>query len=185
MNNNSNGDKKSSLAIGIVAFIVIVTIIAVLFSISANQDGGSPAKPVKATEAATEVVAQDNTSDDTSSDTSSSTVDTNTEEPAEEEPTEAEGIVECPNCATMVDKLEKYNHDDGYKKLMCADCLAGVEDGTITIEDVDFESDVVCDGCQQTFSKPTDKNSIKNNGLCDDCYQSYRTTMEENGVEIY
>ncbi|MEE0266008.1 MAG: hypothetical protein UD936_10325 [Acutalibacteraceae bacterium] len=55
MNNNANDGKNSSLLLGIVAFAIIVAVVVALFSISANQDGGSPAKPSENTTTATEV----------------------------------------------------------------------------------------------------------------------------------
>ncbi len=199
MNNKVNENKKSSLVLGMVAFAIIVAIIVVMFSISANKNGGSPVRPeleVAATEVATEAPKNDD-NNDTSSSSSDDTTDeepVEDEEPAEdeepvedEEPADEEGIVECPNCNTMVASLEKFNptEDSEFKKLWCADCHAGVEDGSITVDDIDFSGDVDCDDCGETFSKVGDKNSIKNNGVCDDCYQSYKTTMQENGVEVY
>ena len=46
MRNNSNNGKGSSMAIGVIAFAIIVAIIVIFFTISANSNGGSPAKPV-------------------------------------------------------------------------------------------------------------------------------------------
>lgn len=203
MSNNGNNGKGSSMAVGVIAFAIIVAIIVIFFTISAKSNGGSPAKPVNATETVTEVA--DNESD--ASDSISSDVDTedesdvdettdaeNEDEPAEEteETTEAEdeeaenGIVECPNCEKMVSKLERFKPSEDYAfvKLWCADCCAEVEDGTNSVDDIDFDSDVDCDGCGETFSKHTEKNSIKNNGFCPDCYESYKTTMKENGVDV-
>lgn len=207
MSNNGNNGKGSSMAIGVIAFAIIVAIIVIFFTISANSDGGSPAKPVSTPEAVTEVA--DNESDDSSS----SDLDTDTDdasdeeeateaeiedEPADEETTEAEDVdettdeeteeesnVECPNCKKMVSILQRFKPTEDYDffKLWCADCRADVEDGTISVDDIDFDSDVACDGCGETFSKHTDKNSIKNNGLCPDCYDSYQTTMEENSID--
>ncbi len=51
---NKNADNKSSMALGVVAFLVIIAIVVALFSISATKNGGSPVKPgneVVATEA--------------------------------------------------------------------------------------------------------------------------------------
>lgn len=202
MSNNSNNGKGSSMAIGVIAFAIIVAIIVIFFTISANSNGGSPAKPVNAPEVTTEVA--DNESD--ASDSSSLDSDTEDEldveeateaeeEPAEEEEedTEAEdeeeaedGIIECPNCKKMVSKLERFRSSEDYDffKLWCADCRAEIEDGTKSVDDIDFDSDVACDNCGETFSKHSEKNSIKNNGFCPECYESYQKIMEENGIEI-
>ena len=54
---NKNADNKSSLALGVVAFLVIVAVVVALFSISANKNGGSPVNPdneIAATETTTE-----------------------------------------------------------------------------------------------------------------------------------
>ncbi|MEE1282258.1 MAG: hypothetical protein UHK60_08440 [Acutalibacteraceae bacterium] len=217
MYNNRDNGEKSSAVVGIIAVAIIVAIIVVFFAISANTNGGSPAKPVDAPEAATELVEDDADTSSLSDDTDEEPVEEEKdepteveeepteaeteEEPTEEEPTEAEteeepteaeteeteeGIVECPNCNKMVAKLERFKPSEDYLffKLWCADCRAEVEDGEVEVEDIDFESDVECDGCNETFEKPSAKNSIQNNGLCDDCYQSYKKTMEENGVEV-
>ena len=214
MSNNGNNGKSSSMAIGVISYAIIVAIVVIFFTISANSNGGSPAKPVNTSESVTEVA--DNESNDTySSDLDVDTDDDSDEEevteaevedePAdEEEATEAEdvpaddeetedateaedeeGIVECPNCKNMVSKLERFKPTEDYDffKLWCSDCRADVEDGAISVDDIDFDSDVDCDGCEETFSKHTDKNSIKNNGLCPDCYDSYQTIMEENGTD--
>lgn len=217
MNNNRNNGDRSSAIVGIIAVAIIVAIIVVFFAVSANTDGGSPAKPVDAPETVTEAVEDDNDADTLSSsdDTDEEPVEEDEpteaeeepteaeieEEPTEEEPTEAEteeepteaeteeteeGIVECPNCNEMVAKLERFKPSEDYLffKLWCADCREDVEDGIAEVDDIDFEEDVECDGCDEIFEKPSEKNSIKNNGLCDDCYQSYRKTMEENGIEV-
>ena len=191
MSNNGNNGKGSSMAVGVVVFAIIIAVIVIFFTISANSNGGSPAKPVKATEAITEVAnneSDDSASSDLTVDTEEATEAEDEDEPADEETEEAteaedeEGIVECPNCEKMVAKLERFKPSDDYDfvKLWCADCKAEVEDGTNSVDNIDFEGDVDCDGCGETFSKHTDKNSIKNNGLCPDCYDSYTATVEGN-----